>query len=130
MQISSNPLKEKPLPYRKWFFSYIRQKASFIAPQCYLGFAQVVFASRVLEADIIPLKLQVLISLCRKAKYNCETCLTISLKKPCFRRAFFYSFIKISQERSVKPKTLFSFFAKREIAINGWFSSPSATAFE
>ena len=33
------------------------------------------------KANIIQLKPKVLISLCRKAKYHCETCLTISLLK-------------------------------------------------
>ena len=80
-------------------------KASYIATQLYLGYAQVIFASRVLKANISPqdkscyeewrcyapywisLKLQVSISLFRnispKARYSkeyhCETCLTISL---------------------------------------------------
>ena len=40
---------------------------------------QVIFALRVFRANIIKLKLQVSISLCRKAKYHCETYLTISL---------------------------------------------------
>ncbi len=61
--------------------------ASDIASQLYLGYAQVIFASRVLGANIISLKLQVSISLFRnispKARYSkeyhCETCLTISL---------------------------------------------------
>jgi hypothetical protein len=39
-------------------------KASDIASQLYLGYAQVIFVSRVLKANIISLKLQVSISLC------------------------------------------------------------------
>ena len=39
-------------------------KASYIATQLYLGYAQVIFASRVFGANIISLKLQVSISLC------------------------------------------------------------------
>ena len=39
-------------------------KASYIATQLYLGYAQVIFASRVLGANIISLKRQVSISLC------------------------------------------------------------------
>ena len=39
-------------------------KASYIASQLYLGYAQVIFASRVFGANIISLKLQVSISLC------------------------------------------------------------------
>ena len=38
--------------------------ASDIASQLYLGYAQVIFASRVLKANIISLKRQVSISLC------------------------------------------------------------------
>ncbi len=44
--------------------SYIRLVASDIASQLYLGYAQVIFASRVFGANIISLKLQVSISLC------------------------------------------------------------------
>ncbi len=58
-------------------FSYIRLTASYIASQLYLNFVQVIFASRVLEANIISLKPQVSISLlCNKnitvskAQYN------------------------------------------------------------
>ena len=61
--------------------------ASDIATQLYLGYAQVIFASRVFGANIISLKLQVSISLFRNIspsaryskEYHCETCLTISL---------------------------------------------------
>ncbi len=61
--------------------------ASYIATQLYLGYAQVIFASRVFGANIISLKLQVSISLFRNIsplaryskEYHCETCLTISL---------------------------------------------------
>ena len=61
--------------------------ASDIASQLYLGYAQVIFASRVLKANIISLKRQVSISLFRNIsplaryskEYHCETCLTISL---------------------------------------------------
>ena len=44
--------------------SYIRLAVSDIASQLYLGYAQVIFASRVFGANIISLKLQVSISLC------------------------------------------------------------------
>ena len=62
-------------------------KASDIASQLYLGYAQVIFASRVLKANIISLKRQVSISLFRNIsplaryskEYHCETCLAISL---------------------------------------------------
>ena len=61
--------------------------ASYIATQLYLGYAQVIFASRVLKANIISLKRQVSISLFRNIsplarcskEYHCETSLTISL---------------------------------------------------
>ena len=39
-------------------------KASDIASQLYLGYAQVIFALRVLKANIISMKLQVSVSLC------------------------------------------------------------------
>ena len=59
--------------------SYIRQRRVILLRSDIWTNVQVIFTLRVLRANIIPLKLQVSISLCRKAKYHCETCLTISL---------------------------------------------------
>ena len=59
--------------------SFIRQRRVILLRSDIWTKVQVIFALRVLRANIIPLKLQVSISLCRKAKYHCETCLTISL---------------------------------------------------
>ena len=59
----SNPLlsaKKKTIAKAIAFFSYIRLMASYIASQLYLDFVQVIFASRVLEANIISLKTFVL----------------------------------------------------------------------
>ena len=55
-------------------------KASDIASQLYLGYAQVIFASRVLGGEYnITETASFNITLRDNAKYRCETCLTISL---------------------------------------------------
>ena len=59
--------------------SYIRLSASCIASQLYDATHRGIALRAVFRADIILRKPQVFISLCRQAKYHCDTCITISL---------------------------------------------------
>ena len=59
---------------------HLRLAASYIATQLYLGYAQVIFASRVFWGEYnITETASFNITLRDNAKYHCETCLTISL---------------------------------------------------